>query len=218
METNVVRWCFHTTSTKNENSITFYIENNPLTLFVGYRRMDNALLYWCDFYAFIKCLLILKYFKISVVNLNESLMFYDIKNNVMNMKFKKDEQVSPYVLLDEDGEVYNLCNVDWMDVPECDVKVGENCLPMEEFKKLCDISLIERYLKVYFRQKNLSLFNTIITSLIDEWNGVYMKLAKNACEIEFYSRILPNVREFYLYSSVIEYAASIVLNENGRLP
>jgi hypothetical protein len=210
MESNIIRWCFHTATKDNPNALTIYIEGEPLSIFIGYRTANNALLYWNEFHAFIKCILFTRYFKINFGDTRKYTQTYLVENNICDLTFSKTAEYSPYVCLRADDTILYLTkSTNSTHKPRKTIEIFSPFLTIEQFKSLADIKLIENFLETYFRQKNLAIFNSIVTSLVTHWTREYEKMSQRMTTLEFYQRICPIDSEFFLYHSLIDYVASL---------
>lgn len=208
MESNVLRWSFHTTTADNPNALTILIEGKPLSLFVGYRVATRVQLFNRDFSSLFKCILMTKYLKIDYGDTRKYTRGLSLSENLYDLEFRSDATFSPIMCVRDKGVFYLNSNKICSPLPPTPLSILAHP-SFDEFVDLMDINLVLNFMIHYLKQSNLKIFGHIFISIIKEWTDAYKELDKRDSPIQFYKQISPTIGDFFLFHAVVDYVYSL---------
>lgn len=210
MESNVLRWNFHTTHANNPNALTILIEGRPLSLFLGYRVASQVHLFNRDFLSFFRCILMIKYLGIDFGNTRKYTTGLTISENLYDLQFDQGAAFSPIMCVRDDVVFYLTKSTQMyprdLEMPAIRIEAHPT---LETFVSHMDIRLVLDFMVQYLKQPNLKVFGHLILSIVNEWTDAYKERDARESAVQFYKRISPTPGDFFLFHSLVDYVYSI---------
>jgi hypothetical protein len=208
MESNVLRWNYHTTTANNPNALTILIEGRPLSLFLGYRVASDAHLFNRDFSSFFKCILMINYLGVDFGDTRRYTKGLNITENLYNLEFKVESPFSPIMCIRGDTVLYLTKSIQSTFHENTPITI-HTAPSLGTFVDRMDFKLIIDFLIGYTKQPNLKIFGHLIVSIVKGWTDAYKERDTRESAEQFFKRISPSVGDFFLYHSLVDYVYSL---------
>jgi len=208
MDSNVLRWNFHTTTDTNPSALTLFIEGKPLSIFLGYRVANHVHLFYRDFCSFFKCILSIKYLGIDYGDTRKYIQSFLVSKNLCTLKFEANTSYSPIMCVQNDNVYYLTESISNQETSIPKIKI-EKHPSLTLFVEKMDINLIINFMKQYLRQSNLKYFGAMLLSIINDWTSKYKQRDLREQPINFFLEISPTPGDFFLFHSLIDYVHSL---------
>lgn len=207
MNSNVLRWNFHTTTANNPNALTILIEGHPLSICLGYRVASRAHLFNRDFMSFFRCILMTQYLGVVYNDTYKCTRDLCLMENLQDLTFKRDIEYSPIMCI-RNEEVFYLDQSCGPMSHDTNISI-ERHPSLEEFASKMDVNLVLNFITQYLGQRNIKVFGKIIMEIIEEWTSVYVERDQRESPLSFFLEISPSHGDFFLFHSLVDYVHSL---------